>query len=137
MQYIPHYDRHTGIPMGSCPTANDILARSNMIREAGLVCSGETWDPGNGNVPVYSGPELDDNSLQVMCLKRFVERTKKDEINEMLEAYRNEYARVNGSKPYVVQDGNFWVEINGSAFKLEMIPRAIATLKERPDYIGK
>lgn len=130
MQYLPHYDRNTGIPKGSYPTADDVMARSKMIRESGLNCVGEMWDPGNGNVPVYEGPTLDAVAMQIMCLKPLVE---KNETEELVNLYKKEYERVNGKVPHVVISGA-WVTINDDPYRKADVQRFTETLKDRPNY---
>lgn len=130
MQYLPHYDRHTGIPKGSYPTAEDVLARANMIREAGLVCVGETWDPGNGNVPIYEGKPLSYEETQVMCLKPFVE---KDETKQLMDSYAAEYLRVNGRAPTMAKSGS-WISVDGDMLRKKELEQFLATLKERKSF---
>lgn len=135
-EYVPFYSAHTGIPLGSYPTAEDVLARSVMIKEAGLRCTGETWLPGSGNVPIYSGPELDKNLLLTLCLQELIDEDEVKLLNNLAE-YRKQFERANGASPYIVRDGNHHLEIDGVRFAMDRLPEFIEKLKAKPDFAGQ
>lgn len=132
MQYLPHYDRHTGIVKGSIPSATEVLTRRNMIAESGLVVVGETWDPEECiNVPIYEGKNLSADEMQIMCLKQLIE---KDVVQELLQEYQKEYIRVNRVAITVFKINNHKVSIGGNEFPAKKLNEFIARLKEKPSF---
>jgi len=130
-EYVPFYSPHTGIPRGSYPTADDVLARANMIKDAGLRCTGETWIPGDGNVPIYSGPEItDEKTLLLLCLQKYEDPAIK-KTNEIIEEYKSLFEKANGYRPECHRNGSHYLTIEGHDYPIERITEFIEKLSEK------
>ena len=75
MLYISHYSDKTFLKLNELPNHDDIVARSNAIRQYGLICVGEAWKPGYGKSAVYEtvlkNIKLDQDTLNLLCLQEF------------------------------------------------------------------
>jgi len=137
MKYIPHYDEHTAIRHGTCPTARDLSARAVLLQEKGINRCGELLLPNKGYVPVFEGPVLIKDEQNLLCLSALEEEDKPDNCSNEIDAtaalikeYKNEFLRVNGHAIDVQQEGTH-ILINGQATKTSLVERFLATLKAR------
>jgi hypothetical protein len=68
-QYISHYSENTSLKFGVVARAEDILARSQLIREAGLHCVEEVWVQNYGFSPLYECDKvLTESEKEILCL---------------------------------------------------------------------
>ena len=131
MKFVPHYDLNTSLKHGVCATADDILARANLIRENKLICVGECFLPNKGYVPIYEGRDLNKEEQNLLCL---IEYKEKDELGELINTYKEQYFRVNNSLPEIQRNGTY-LEINEvTVLKCDLI-RFIDNLKEKKSWI--
>lgn len=135
MKYIPHYDQHTAIRLGTCPTPQDISARAMLLKERGLTPCGEMLLPNKGYVPIFEGPVLMREEQNLLCLAALEEPDKPtpcsnepDATAALVTAYQAEFFRVKGHAIEVRQEGT-QILINGEAIDTKLVERFLATLK--------
>lgn len=138
MKYIPHYDQNTAIRHGTPPTANDLSARTALLKEKGMLRSGETLLPNKGYVPIFEGPVLTKEEQNLLCLivlkepeaPRSVRIAPPDTAADLVKEYKAEFRRVNGHDIDVQLEGT-QILINGEVIKRNLVERFLATLKAR------
>lgn len=132
MKYVPEYNSRTSIKHGECPTGAAVAARNQLLKDAGLVVSNEEFLPNKGYVPVWEGKELSQDEMDVLCL---IELKERDEVNDLISEYKEQYLRVNNRVPNITRNGS-WIIVNGDSVRRFQLEQYLYTLKGRKSYLG-
>jgi hypothetical protein len=72
MNYVPHYSEKTSVKRGEAATAQDVMAKQQLRKEAGLRCINEVWVPNEGILPLFqSSKELTIDEQNLLCVTPF------------------------------------------------------------------
>lgn len=75
-QYVSHFDEHTHLRYGELTDLDDVIARGDALKDYGVKCLGEKWVPGYGTAALWTGPILDKDTQNLLCL-RMVDKESK------------------------------------------------------------
>lgn len=69
MFYHKHYSEKTYIRKGQVANTDDIFAVNQLLWSIGILSIGECWVPGYGITLLFEGPEVDEDTQNLCCIK--------------------------------------------------------------------